>query len=95
MFTRRVLTVTIGGSECARPFLPRRTKNALIFWNLWGFLLILPHHVSGFSGGVSFDTLRHPDDRERMNLMALPQRDDLIEELKRTDLLLEWATGYK
>ncbi len=26
--------------------------------------------------------------------MALPQRDDLIEELKRTDLLLEWAVRH-
>ena len=26
--------------------------------------------------------------------MALPQRDNLIEELKRTDLLLEWAVMH-
>ena len=25
--------------------------------------------------------------------MAMPQRDDLIEEIKRTDLLLEWAVA--
>ena len=25
--------------------------------------------------------------------MAMPQRDDLIEEIKRTDLLLEWAVN--
>ena len=26
--------------------------------------------------------------------MAMPQRDDLIEEIKRTDLLLEWAVQH-
>ena len=26
--------------------------------------------------------------------MAMPQRDDLIEEIKRTDLLLEWAVRH-
>ena len=26
--------------------------------------------------------------------MALPQRDNFIEELKRTDLLLEWAVQH-
>lgn len=26
--------------------------------------------------------------------MALPQRDNLIEEIKRTDLLLEWAVRH-
>jgi len=26
--------------------------------------------------------------------MALPQRDDLIEEMKRTDALLEWAVRH-
>ena len=26
--------------------------------------------------------------------MAIPQRDDLIEEIKRTDLLLEWAVQH-
>ena len=26
--------------------------------------------------------------------MAMPQRDDLIEESKRTDLLLEWAVQH-
>ena len=26
--------------------------------------------------------------------MAMPQKDDLIEEIKRTDLLLEWAVQY-
>ena len=26
--------------------------------------------------------------------MALPQRDNLIEEIKRTDMLLEWAVKH-
>ena len=26
--------------------------------------------------------------------MALPQRDNLIEEIKRTDMLLEWAVQH-
>ena len=26
--------------------------------------------------------------------MALPQRDNFIEDIKRTDLLLEWAVQY-
>ena len=26
--------------------------------------------------------------------MALPQRDNLIEEIKRTDMLLEWAVEH-
>ena len=26
--------------------------------------------------------------------MAMPQKDDLIEEIKRTDLLLEWAVQH-
>ena len=31
---------------------------------------------------------------ERGYSMAMPQRDDLIEEIKRTDLLLEWAVQH-
>ncbi len=31
---------------------------------------------------------------ERTDTMALPQRDDLIEEIKRTDALLEWAVMH-
>lgn len=30
----------------------------------------------------------------KISPMAMPQRDDLIEEIKRTDLLLEWAVQH-
>ena len=30
----------------------------------------------------------------KVSPMAMPQRDDLIEEIKRTDLLLEWAVQH-